>query len=463
MALGDVDGDGDPDLATVPTRLYRNNGEGSFTDVTASCLPPNGTGSQVIVGDVDGDGHVDLVYGNITQNLLYVNDGTGTFTDVTAARMPVGGSRCIASGDIDGDSDLDLVVVGSVNRLFLNDGTGTYFEDVNLQAPLGFFGGPCGAALGDVDGDADLDLLLAEAFGNHLYLNDGTGSFQEVTAAQLPAVAASSSSVVLGDIDGDGDLDFVSGGYFYTPSRLYRNNGTGTFTDITTAGLPIGQQGASSVALGDLDGDGDLDLVCANWSREVAVNDGSGSFANVTGTMLPANVGYEMCTLLGDVDVDGDLDVLFGSYAGGLPSSGGCTPGWSTSGACVGCPPCPGQNELLFNLQRQLHAPLAPRIGQPWTLDAHVRYAPPTNHVAAIFLSTTRIHVPVPPFGVLGIDPMAPLPLVTIPSGSGTGTTSWTVPNLPQAIGVTIHAQALFVTATSLDRLSNVVTTVIAL
>ena len=123
IALGDVDGDGDTDLVFARQRGEKgkcvNDGGGKITDATAARLPTYIDSTQAVaLGDVDGDGDLDLVFGNVGssqfnwQNRLYLNDGTGTFTDATASRMPPDNNRtwAVALGDVDGDGDLDLVL-----------------------------------------------------------------------------------------------------------------------------------------------------------------------------------------------------------------------------------------------------------------------------------------------------------------------------------------------------------------
>ena len=472
VAVGDVDGDGDLDLACGnwgQSRLYENDGTGRFSDVTASRLPTASlTTSCIAFGDVDGDGDLDLVLGNDfgNQNRLFLNDGTGTFTDATALQLPVDSDNtlAVALGDVDGDGDLDLLcgngysglTASYQNRLYLNDGTGTFTDVTATQMPLDN-DVTKSAAFGDVDHDGDLDLVLGNVpFASHqnrLYLNDGTGTFLDATASKMPAAYETTNALAFGDVDNDGDLDLLCGNGYYSQgeqSRLYRNDGTGTFTDVTAASLPNVLDATRGVVLADFDADGDLDLVCVSWQRLFFENDGTGVFADATATRMPPSPGWSTSVAIGDVDADGDADLIFGNA---------CPP---PGGAAGGLPPCRGgQSFLLTNLRRQLHAPQPPHLGQPWLVDAYVRYGPQATHLAVAFLSTTRVHLPLPPFGTLGIDPMAQLPLITIPSGPGIGSASWSVPNLPQAVGLTVHAQALFLTATSLDRLSNVVTAVI--
>src|SRR6185436_3040650 len=110
----------------------------------------------------------------------------------------------------------------------------------------------------------DLDLVLGNTGSppggqSRLYLNNGTGTFTDATASRMPVGIYSTRSLALGDVDGDGDLDLVVGND-NEQSRLYLNNGTGTFTDATASRMPVGNYWTSSLALGDVDRDGDLDL-----------------------------------------------------------------------------------------------------------------------------------------------------------------------------------------------------------
>src|SRR4030095_11115312 len=117
---------------------------------------------------------------------------------------------------------------------------------------------------GDVDGDGDLDLVVGNAYlQSRLYLNDGIGTYTDAPASRMPVGSYNTSSLALGDVDRDGDLDLVVGNA-YQQSLLYLNNGTGTFTDATASRMPVGSYETRSLALGDVDGDGDLDLVVGN-------------------------------------------------------------------------------------------------------------------------------------------------------------------------------------------------------
>ncbi len=134
------------------------------------------------------------------------------------------------------------------------------FDDLRKQHLLPDSDRTGALALGDVDGDGDSDLIFGNAFSgqqNRLYLNDGTGTFPDATAARMPPDSDYTQSVALGDVDGDGDPDLVFGksGLTNSQNRLYLNDGTGTFTDATVARMPHDTYNTSAVALGDVDGD----------------------------------------------------------------------------------------------------------------------------------------------------------------------------------------------------------------
>lgn len=259
------------------------------------------------------------------------------------------------------------------------------------------------------------------------------------TASRMPADGDETDSVALGDVDGDGDLDMVLGNItwahgFPTPgrNRLYLNDGTGTYVDVTTR-LPLDNDYTHTVELGDVDDDGDLDVVLGNAGQNrLYLNDGVGTFTDVTAMQMPVG-NHGASVLLGDVDGDADLDLVGAGYP---------------------------QDRLDVNLQRQLHAPTAPRIGQTFTLDAYLRYGPPSPLTFALpYVSFAPASIPAPPFGTLGIDPAlaAALTPITITQPAGVGSISITVPSQSGLIGIPIFAQALMVPYPFQPRLSNVV------
>ena len=272
---------------------------GPFHDAAA---PLAGVSAMAAVawGDYDNDGRLDLLIAGSTASgpstTLYHNEGAGGLRAVTTALAPLvssfGHQPAVAWGDYDGDGDLDLFLCGSdatgpVSRLYRNTGGGFTVAGVPLLAVEG-----CAAAWGDSDGDGDLDLLYAglgsAGRATKLYRNDGSGGFSDVQAG-LPGRA--NGSVAWGDYDNDGDLDVLLTGdreAGSTPflSEVYRNDGGGRFAAIE-AGLP-GLGWRSTGAWGDFDNDGDLDILLTGYPFTAKVFVNSGGRFYETRIALPA-------------------------------------------------------------------------------------------------------------------------------------------------------------------------------
>ena len=270
---------------------------------------------SIALGDLDGDGDLDLWVANSTgfngePNTVWFNEGNGIFSNSGQA-LGNQFSRAVALGDLDGDGDLDALVGNcgwsEPDTVWINDGTGSFTN--SEQA----WGESCtnAVALGDLDGDGDLDAVFSRftANTNNVWLNDGTASFQDSGQALGDT---SSRSIALDDLDGDGDLDavFANDG-FDQPNTVWTNDGTGTFTD---SGQALGNSRSYSVALGDLDGDGDLDAVFGNgWSsNSVWMNNGTGAFSQsqAFGAVEGDCIIRNRRVFLGDMDLDGDLDAI---------------------------------------------------------------------------------------------------------------------------------------------------------
>lgn len=309
--------------------IYRLDRHAQFSHEAKHLLPQDELWSrQPVLGDIDKDGDLDLFIANWGQNRLYRNDGHGGFEDITSTHLPALDEFTFqaAFGDVDGDGDLDLALAIynfgttklSQNRLFLNDGTGRFVDGTVGRMPV--FDDDTGVvAMADLDRDGDLDLVFGcegkgSYKGDRLYLNDGKGNYTDATAGRLPKVADWTSGIAAGDVDGDGDLDLVFAKVL-GQNRLFLNDGhvPPVFTDATSTNLPTIQNWSAHVVLADVDGDKDLDLVFSG-DNQLCLNDGTGVFSDHTASLLPASTRSQ-CLDAADVDLDGDVDLLFTHYA----------------------------------------------------------------------------------------------------------------------------------------------------
>ncbi len=336
LQLADLDGDGDLDAVigvfdeAGTNKIYRNDGTGTFVDVTASALTPTRDQTTALaVADVTGDGIPDLITGNEPvrdprssvvlvpgPTKLYANDGTGIFTEITTQSLPhdEDDTFAVEVGDIDGDSDLDLLMgYSGGERLYLNNGAGV-FTDATARLPNASIV-PYDLAFGDTDGDGDLDIVIVDQpIGQ--YVNDGQGNFTAVAAAQMPLRVGRFPAIALADLDGDTDLDLAAGDRGIDTSgrnHVYRNIGGGSYVDVREAGITENRHFTRAIAAGDVDGDGDDDLVFGTTAFETRLylNDDKGRYAEPAVSSLGS--GLTNSVALGDVDGDHDLDVVVGN------------------------------------------------------------------------------------------------------------------------------------------------------
>lgn len=346
IAFVDYDGDGYLDIYVgnsgvffeplgKPNILYRNNGDGTFTDMAVEAgIADNRQTQGVAFGDMDNDGDPDLYLANdFGINALYMNNGDGSFRDVTEAAGVQGAIDIIggeeapngygtALADINNDGYLDIYVVnlGGSNILYRSNGDGTYTdvtEEVNAKAGIGVMGAGTAAAFSDVNNDGRPDLYAANGYGlpSFLYLNRGAGFDDETDEAGV-GEQGDAEAVVFGDYDNDGDMDMYisnTAGAEGQPLAdiLYQNNGNGIFEDVTAeAGVDIEDYSLGAV-FGDLDNDGYLDLyVVINGGPNILYrNNGDGTFTDVTAESGTGDEGFGANAALGDIDNDGYLDI----------------------------------------------------------------------------------------------------------------------------------------------------------
>jgi len=354
-------------------RLYRNNGNGTFTDVTeAAGVAGEGFSMGAAAGDYDNDGNVDLYVAGVNQNLLYHNNGDGTFTDVSS-RAGVSGIHpqlgklwSVSAGwfDYDNDGSLDLLVVNYVkwapelerpcvsrgiraycspdsysgvpNFLYHNNGDGT-FTDVSERSGIGRYTGKgMGVAFADYDNDGFTDAFVSnDTFRHFLFHNNGNGTFSEVAVMNGVAYNEHGKSVAgmgvdFRDVDNDGKPDIWVVAMTGDTFPFYRNRGRG-FADITsTSGIARASAGTTAWGSGvfDFDNDGFKDLFasCASVldnSEEIdrlpsklpnllLRNLGNGNFVNVS---AEGGTSFRVPRLhrgaaFGDLDNDGRVDAV---------------------------------------------------------------------------------------------------------------------------------------------------------
>ncbi|MEN8109062.1 MAG: CRTAC1 family protein [Pseudomonadota bacterium] len=326
VAVGDYDNDGDADLYVTgfgPNSLYRNNGDGSFTDITTEAgVDESRWSSSAAFLDYDRDGDLDLFVTNYVhftvagnkqcagadgkldycgpqayepvRDRLFRNDGDDRFTDFSDAAGlgdAFGPGLGVTCADFNGDDWQDIYVAndGKENQLWLNRGDGTFGNNALMAGvavnAYGKAEASMGVTAGDFDNDGDEDLFMTHLNRetNTLYLNDGAGNFLDVTdQRKLGRISVSYTGFGSEwfDYDNDGDLDlFIANGavkivetlrgqpYPYQErNQLLRNDGTDGFTDVTALAGPALKlvEVSRGAAFGDLDNDGDLDIVVAN-------------------------------------------------------------------------------------------------------------------------------------------------------------------------------------------------------
>ncbi len=353
----------EPSGRNATNHLYRNNGDGTFTDVTAEAgVGGKGLGTGVTVGDFDNDGYQDIYVTGYKFAILYHNNGDGTFTDVTGdagVDNPFFGVGA-AFLDYDRDGHLDLFVGNYLNfvpsyhqfypgdhypgpldyqpefnRLFHNNGNGT-FTDVSKQSGIGRVAGRAmGVTVGDFDNDGWPDIYVAnDNMPSYLYHNNRDGTFSNVAASLNVAYgqdgeATSAMGPIFGDYDNDGWQDlFVSDARFH---RLFHNPGKagGLFEDVTNQsgiGAICGQYTGWGDGFFDYDNDGWKDIFIVNggltWlipmESNLLRNNGNGRFTDVSKTsgsfFTQRHVNRGVC--FGDYDNDGYLDAFVNTLGG---------------------------------------------------------------------------------------------------------------------------------------------------
>ncbi len=459
----DLDSDGDTDVVSNDGAILVGDGAGSFTrrfDPGAAdefALQPDG-----VAGDVDGDGLLDLVGRQLT---VAFGDGNGGFAITPGPGLPppFGGPDAVLNRvlfDRDGDGDLDLYVVArtaaaSADFVFDNDGHGAFATALVLPYS-GDMDQPAQLIPLDVDLDGDLDIVRGNgqtfsvppiATPVRLVANLGAGGFAAPIA--IGTTTTGMRELLAADFDGDGDQDLLqlSG----ATSTLYQAL-PGGFAPLALAGFT-----GNFAAAGDLDFDGDADLVLdgrVRWSTPAGFT---------LGPVLPS--GLSNTGLLADLDDDGDLDLI----------ESPCTVMMNTGGGTFG----PAEQIILRTPSSTTHVrrrPVAADVDQDGDLDVVdgfgrlctnlsrqvLHFGPPVLGVPnalriygapgapwLLFAAPTTAFLPLPPFGVVLLDPATAVYVAADvtpfgpPLGRAFSTLPITVPNAPGLVGATIHWQAV--------------------
>jgi hypothetical protein len=317
VAIADFNGDGSLDAFAVNEdgpegqgyRVYFGDGHGRFTDSGQGLANPIDWGGKPAIDDINGDGQLEV----ITGRTVWLHDGSGNFSADTDRftdpdRAGIGQTEL---ADLNGDGYLDLFGTvfgdkGAEGRVYLNDGQG-HFRDTGQRLGQG---SQAAVTLGDLNDDGHTDAVItgwrensSDPSPNRVWINDGKGNFAE-TGQVLDEDMRHVHGLALGDMDKDGDPDLILGMQQAPFARIYHNDGQGRFTAAQT----LGTCGVEQIELDDLDGDGSLDVFLAcNGPNEVWINDGQGCFRD-SGLRLGSEWSWDVA--LGDLNGDGKLDAF---------------------------------------------------------------------------------------------------------------------------------------------------------
>jgi gliding motility-associated-like protein len=352
VSIGDLDGDGKADMAVADftgdtVSVFRNTSSSGIVSFASKVDFTTGTGPiSVSIGDLNGDGKADMAVANYEANTVSVFRNTGSSGTINTSSFAskvdfiTGGvPTSISIADLDGDGKADMAVANSASAtvsVFRNTGSSGSITSSSFASKVDFATGssPRSVSLGDLDGDGKVDMAIANAFSNTVSVLRNTSSGGSITASSFAnkvdfTTGAFPYSVSIGDLDGDGKADMAIANYNINSVSVFRN--TSTSGNITTSSFAtkidftVGTF-SYSVSLGDLNGDGKVDIAVANYgSGNISVLRNTSSSGSITTSSFATKVDLTAGTgaisvSIGDLDGDGKSDLAVANNGGGTVS-----------------------------------------------------------------------------------------------------------------------------------------------